>query len=131
MGAFEFQGPDLGLFVPWLYHYYLPTDGSADFMDSDGDGLNNWQEWKADTIPTDPLSVLRMVSTTPGVGGTTVRWESVNTRSYWLERRASLALSSPFLMIATNIIGQTATTPYSDTNAIGTGPFFYRVGVQQ
>ena len=130
MGAFEFQGPDLGLFVPWLYHYYLPTDGSADFLDSDGDGLNNWHEWRADTIPTNPLSLLQMVSATPGVGGTNVRWESVNTRRYWLEGCASLAPSSPFHMIATNIVGQAGTTLYTDTNAIGAGPFFYRVGVQ-
>ena len=108
----------------------MPTDGSGDYADADGDGANNYQEWRADTIPTDPVSALRMIGATPGAGGAGISWESVNTRKYWLERRASLMASSPFAMIATNIIGQTNTTLYADTNA-GVGPFFYRVGVQK
>lgn len=43
--------PETNLFVIWLQKYGLPTDGSADYIDSDGDGLNNWQEYQLDTNP--------------------------------------------------------------------------------
>jgi hypothetical protein len=35
-----------------------------------------------------------------------------------------------FTSLATNILGQFGTTRYTDTNGIGAGPFFHRVGIQ-
>jgi hypothetical protein len=32
--------------------------------------------------------------------------------------------------LATNLPGQPGSTTYTDTNAAGAGPFFYRVGVR-
>jgi hypothetical protein len=57
-----------------------------------------------------------------------VTWQSGARVNYFLERSASLA--APFTLLATNIVGQAGTTSYADTNAIGAGPFFYRVGVK-
>jgi hypothetical protein len=50
--------------------------------------------------------------------------------NYFLERAANLGAQPPFFPLATNIIGQPGTTTFTDTNAGGAGPFFYRVGVQ-
>ncbi len=51
MGAYEFQCLTNTPFYNWLIEYSLPTDGSADYIDSDGDGLNNWQEYQLGTNP--------------------------------------------------------------------------------
>ena len=52
IGAYEFQGDGMGEFIAWLQNFGLPTDGSADSTDADGDAANNLQEWRSDTIPT-------------------------------------------------------------------------------
>jgi hypothetical protein len=59
-----------------------------------------------------------------------VTWTSVANRSYFLERATNLATPMRFTTLATNIPGQEAATTFIDTNAIGAGPFFYRVGVR-
>jgi hypothetical protein len=112
----------------------LPTKGISnitnhplfvDYADPDHDGLNNWQEWRCGTNPTNALSALRMLS--PSITNATVTWQSVAGVSYLLERSAKLAV--PFRLLATHIIGQAGTTSHADTDATGAGPFFYRVGV--
>ena len=127
IGAYEFQPGVSGAFIGWLQYYGLRTSGSADYTDSDHDGMNNWQEWICGTCPTNSLSVLRLLSATPQRTNVTVTWQSVAGVNYSLERSANLA--SPFMLLATNIVGQAGTTGYADTNATGAGPFFYRVGV--
>ncbi|MCU0784977.1 MAG: hypothetical protein MUF81_13220 [Verrucomicrobia bacterium] len=130
IGAYEFQTPSSALSYAWAEQYSLPTDGSADFTDTDGDAANNWHEWRADTIPTNALSVLRMVGATNGAVGLDVTWQSVTTRNYWLERATNLGDVPPFQSIATNMAGASGTTTYTDTSATNGRPYFYRVGVQ-
>ncbi len=131
IGAYEFQSPSSVLSYAWAQQYGLPTDGSADYSDSDADHLNNWQEWIAGTVPIDALSVLRLLSPTNDGSGITISWQSVNNRKYWLERSTGLGAQPLFLLLKSNIVGQASMTIYTDTNAVGSGPFFYRVGVQQ
>jgi hypothetical protein len=127
MGAYEFQGTAPASFYAWLQQYGLPTDGSADFIDTDGDGMNNWQEWVCGTNPTNALSCLRLVSAVPTSTNVTVTWQSVAAINYFLERSTNLV--TPFTLVASNILGQTGTTSSADTNASGARPFFYRVGI--
>lgn len=130
IGAYEFQAAGTGEFIGWLQQYGLPTDGSADFTDADGDGMNNYGESRSDTIPTNSLSVLRMVNATNSPTGVKVTWQSVFTRLYWLERATNLSSTSPFQTIATNRSGGASATTFTDTSATNAGPYFYRVGVQ-
>ena len=83
------------------------------------------------TNPTNALSVLKMVAPAPtnNPAGLVVTWESVNTRTYYLQRSTDLAPQPAFATIQSNIVGQAGTTSYTDTNAVGSGRYCYRVGV--
>ncbi len=60
----------------------------------------------------------------------TITWQSVPGVNYFLERGTNLAGPAiVFEPLVTNIPGQPGITTFLDTNAIGLGPFFYRVGV--
>ena len=91
--------------------------------------MNNWQEWMAGTDPTNGLSLLRML--TPARTGSlvSVSWQSVDNRTYFLQRATNLTAPPVFWTVATNVTGLAGTTSYMDTNA--PAPAFYRVGIQQ
>jgi hypothetical protein len=130
IGAYEFQGSSgLAGFHAWLAQYGLATDGSADYVDSDGDGMNNWQEWICGTNPTNAASALRLLTPTPSGTNLTLSWRSVLGIGYFLQRSTNLGVPGSFIPLATNLLSQTGTTSFIDTNAAGVGPLFYRVGV--
>ena len=128
IGAYEFQAPSSVISYAWLQQYGLPTDGSRDFADSDGDDASNWYEWRCGTDPTDPLSVLRLLLPTCNAPTNTLRWQSVTNRMYFIQRSTNFTTVPAFVTLATNIPGQLGITVYTDTNAPGLGPAFYRVG---
>ncbi len=130
LGAYELQEAVPGEFLGWLEQYHLPTDGSADFADFDGDRLNNWQEWRCGTDPTSADSGLRLFLPEPVGADVALRWESVSNRCYFVERGTDLSSAARFLTIATNLAGLAGTTMFTDTNAAGARMYFYRVGVE-
>ena len=129
VGAYEFQAPASTLSYAWLLQYGLPTDGSVDDTDDDGDGMTTRQEWITGTDPTDAASLLQMISATPtnNFSRVTVSWQSVGGKNYLLQRSANL---SAFSTIQSNLVGAAGTTSYADTTTTNSTKFFYRVAVQ-
>jgi hypothetical protein len=63
------------------------------------------------------------------VAGDNLAWQSVSGISYYIERVTNLGYLPAFSLLQSNIVGQPGTTTCTDTNAVGAGPFCYRVGV--
>jgi Zn-dependent metalloprotease len=116
----------------WLLQFDLPTDGSADYIDSDNDGMSNWEEWMAGTVPTNPLSFLQIESLTPESesGGFRIRWQSVPEKYYWVGSCENLTEPIFFTPFVSNVLGQAESTMVLDARPATNGSRFYRIGVQ-
>jgi hypothetical protein len=128
IGAYEYQTPTSVISYAYLQQYGLPTDGSVDYADLDGTAFDVYQDWVAGLNPTNPASVLAMLTpaATINTNGLTVTWQSVIGISYQLLRSTNL---TAFVTLQNSIPGQSPTTSYKDTSATNNFPYFYRVGV--
>jgi hypothetical protein len=132
VGTYEYQAPLSRLPYYWLQQYGLPTDGLADHVDTDGDGADNWSEWRCSTDPTNSLSLLEMLPLTNGVPGLYAAWRSVSTVStYFVQRSTNLGSTASFQTISSNLPGSVSgIMRIRDKGATNNGPYFYRVGIQ-
>jgi hypothetical protein len=127
LGTYEFQGPGMGEFIGWLQQLGLPTDGTADYTDTDGDGINNWQEYLADTSPLDANDFLHITSFTRSGTYNQLWWASKSTRLYQVQRRQSFDAASSWETIITN-----ATPGWNNVGFDNMGPqYFYRIQAVQ
>ncbi len=130
IGAYEFQSPASTISYAWLQQSGLPTDGSADYVDTDHDGHNNWQEWMAGTDPTNALSVLRLAAPVLTRTNVTFTWTSVTNRTYTLTQATNLGGAPAFSVLSSNLAGLPSTTSWTDTNApVVASPRFYQLRV--
>lgn len=130
VARFTFQSLDV--FHTWLASYGLPSNGSADYLDSDGDGLNNWQEYLAGTIPTNGVSSFKftgsqMLSQTQFV----LRWSSTSNRLYDVQRATNLAAGASVFTPVPGATNLAATPPQNSWTDSISRPSFYRLSAHQ
>ena len=117
----------------WWEMWYCGTDigqgGAVDAsLDPDHDGLNNLEEYVADTDPTEGASVFAITAAETVPLGFAVWWSSQTGRTYSVERADNLSTS--FVTIATNLLATTPDNVY--TNLTGGKPvYMYRVKTQR
>jgi len=120
-----------GVPLSWLREYGLPEDGSSDHIHLNGSPFSVWQHWRAGTHPHDPDDDLRMTDgPAPSPSGVTVRWRSVPTRTYRIERSSNLLATPPFTTIATGIQGIDGISEFLDETGIEGATIFYRIVVE-
>lgn len=114
----------------WLHEFYgLTNYHEADLDDSDGDGMVAWQEYRADTDPTNQQSVLRLLLL-PADDRLDIRFLSSTTRMYRLEFRP-IAGEETWQAVEghVGVMGEPGYTVLSDTNDLPHG--MYRIGVSE
>ena len=63
----------------------------------------------------------------PFQGGLTITWSSVSGKTYSIRRTSNL--EQPFILLGSKIAQDTMTS-FSDTSAVGPGPYFYSLTVE-
>jgi hypothetical protein len=133
VARFTYQALDP--FHTWLASYGLPSNGSADYLDSDNDGMNNWQEYLAGTNPTNANSLFKitsyqLLSATQFV----LRWSSVANRSYDVLCATNLTAGTGAFLPrpgATNLPGIPPVNSWTDSVSRASPPVFYRIRAHQ
>jgi hypothetical protein len=75
----------------WEDQFSLSKTNAADAaLDLDGDGASNAHEFLAGTVPTNAVSVLRIVSLQPEAGSLRLTWSTVGGKSYRVQTNGSL-----------------------------------------
>lgn len=123
IGAYEFQTPASIISYAWLMQFSFSLYGSDDNVDSDGDGLSNWQEWLLGTNPRNALSLFKIDLSFLTNGSAKITFNSVANGYYMLESSTNTTLWTPIIAI----IPSSSNTALLDATATNAGRTFYRV----
>ncbi|NLB69105.1 MAG: hypothetical protein GX804_05415 [Lentisphaerae bacterium] len=113
-------------FAEYLEFYGLPTDGSADNIDSDGDSFTNFEEWLAGTDPTDATSFLSIEEfKIQSDGSTQIKWKSIPGKVYDIESASSIEQGGTFSTTVSNILSRGYSTVETvETNSPANSQFY-------
>jgi hypothetical protein len=122
---YNFDGLD-DVFQRQYFFPFTATNGSPD-ADPDGDGMNNFAESVAGTIPTNAASLLKMLNVVVAGNGTTSVWQSVVGKRYQVSANTNLAISA-WQNVGSVVTAAGTNSQILDTTATNTSRF-YRVQV--
>lgn len=115
----------------WEYSHFGGITQARGDGDEDRDGVSNRMEFLSGTDPKDPASALKMLSAERVDGNQiSVSWSSVPGQIYTLERSSDLRKGFATVVEAA-VKAAPPTNVIVDTNAVGAGPFFYRVRLER
>lgn len=119
-------------FAAWIAKYpNIPANLRGLNDDPDNDGASNYSEFLAGTDPSSKDSVLRLVPdanarvVSGNFTGIKIIWDSVPGKTYAIQR--STDLRGSFSSVESALTATAPETSVTDSTAIGTGPYFYRI----
>ncbi len=120
-----------GMSDDWELRYFGGITNATAWKDSDSDGMNDLNEFFANSDPTNAVSAFELspaqAAVVQGVAtGFVVAWQSQPFRVYTLERATNL--SAAFSTVRSTLPATPPMNTYTDA-VVGTGPYFYRVRI--
>jgi hypothetical protein len=116
----------------WEYQYFSNTTGAVAAADSDNDGLSNYSEYIAGTLPNDASSVFQITSTDLFAGSEdypVIHWSTVPGRVYSVSRTSNLKYIG-FAEFLDAIDLPYTVNSYTDTVNYAEDRGYYRVDVK-
>ena len=111
----------------WLAGYGLTNYNTDAAADQDGDGLTAWQEYLADTDPTNGTSRLAVTSLTIVTNQVCLTWTGGSSAWQYVEYCNSLTDTNDWKAVYTNIPPTTVTNTLFDAGARSVTSRFYRI----
>ena len=106
------------------------SDNSRASDDADGDGASNLSEFLSGTDPLDPASVFKVIQAATVEADVQVSCSTVPTRTYQLQRRASLDATSSWSNVGQPMPGTGGALVLTDSGGATNSAAYYRVQAQ-
>ncbi len=110
----------------WLSAHGLGTNDSDALGDTDGDQVPAWQEFHANTVPTNGTAYLHFTNGSYAVAGTVLRWPTAANRVYDVSWSSNL-INGSYVPLAYGLTDGVFTDQVYGTTSAG----FYQIQVRQ